>query len=89
MIIDGGNTHFSETERRTQYVESKGLLVHRHGRIGRRGRRRSKGPSMMPGGSEKAWPLVKPIFQAIAAKVGPNNDVPCCEWVGPRGPDIT
>ena len=40
---------------------------------------------MMPGGSEKAWPLVKPIFQAIAAKVGPNNDVPCCEWVGPRG----
>ena len=40
---------------------------------------------MMPGGSEKAWPLVKPIFQAIAAKVGPNNDIPCCEWVGPRG----
>jgi 6-phosphogluconate dehydrogenase len=40
---------------------------------------------MMPGGSEQAWPLVKPIFQAIAAKVGPNNDVPCCEWVGPRG----
>ena len=44
-----------------------------------------KGPSMMPGGSEKAWPLVKPIFQAIAAKVGPNDDIPCCEWVGPRG----
>ena len=40
---------------------------------------------MMPGGSEKAWPLVKPIFQAIAAKVGPNHDIPCCEWVGPRG----
>ena len=39
----------------------------------------------MPGGSEKAWPLVKPIFQAIAAKVGPKNDIPCCEWVGPRG----
>ena len=44
-----------------------------------------KGPSMMPGGSDDAWPLVKPIFQAIAAKVGPNNDIPCCEWVGPRG----
>ena len=40
---------------------------------------------MMPGGSEAAWPLVKPIFQAIAAKVGPNDDIPCCEWVGPRG----
>jgi 6-phosphogluconate dehydrogenase len=40
---------------------------------------------MMPGGSPAAWPLVKPIFQAIAAKVGPNHDIPCCEWVGPRG----
>ena len=39
----------------------------------------------MPGGSAAAWPLVKPIFQAIAAKVGPKNDIPCCEWVGPRG----
>jgi 6-phosphogluconate dehydrogenase len=44
-----------------------------------------KGPSMMPGGSLAAWPLVKPIFQAIAAKVGPNGDIPCCDWVGPRG----
>ncbi len=44
-----------------------------------------KGPSIMPGGSEQAWPAVKPIFQAIAAKVGPNGDIPCCEWVGPRG----
>ena len=44
-----------------------------------------KGPSMMPGGSEAAWPIVKPIFQAIAAKVGPKNDIPCCDWVGPRG----
>jgi 6-phosphogluconate dehydrogenase len=39
----------------------------------------------MPGGSPAAWPLIKPIFQAIAAKVGPNADIPCCEWVGPRG----
>jgi 6-phosphogluconate dehydrogenase len=84
VIIDGGNTHFSETERRTQYVESKGLLYIGAGVSG--GEEGAlKGPSMMPGGSEQAWPLVKPIFQAIAAKVGPNNDVSCCEWVGPRG----
>ncbi len=84
VIIDGGNTHFSESERRTQYVESKGLLYIGTGVSG--GEEGAlKGPSMMPGGSEKAWPLVKPIFQAIAAKVGPNNDIPCCEWVGPRG----
>ena len=84
VIIDGGNTHFSETERRTQYVESKGLLYIGTGVSG--GEEGAlKGPSMMPGGSEAAWPLVKPIFQAIAAKVGPNDDIPCCEWVGPRG----
>ena len=84
VIIDGGNTHFSETERRTAYVESKGLLYIGTGVSG--GEEGAlKGPSMMPGGSEKAWPLVKPIFQAISAKVGPNKDIPCCEWVGPRG----
>jgi 6-phosphogluconate dehydrogenase len=84
VIIDGGNTHFSDTERRTAYVESKGLLFIGTGVSG--GEEGAlKGPSMMPGGSEKAWPLVKPIFQAIAAKVGPNKDIPCCEWVGPRG----
>jgi 6-phosphogluconate dehydrogenase len=84
VIIDGGNTHFSDTERRTAYVESKGLLYIGTGVSG--GEEGAlKGPSMMPGGSEKAWPLVKPIFQAISAKVGPNKDIPCCEWVGPRG----
>ena len=84
VIIDGGNTHFSETERRTKYVESKGLLYVGTGVSG--GEEGAlKGPSMMPGGSEKAWPLVKPIFQAIAAKVGPGGDVPCGEWGGPRG----
>ena len=84
VIIDGGNTHFSETERRTQYVESKGLLYIGTGVSG--GEEGAlRGPSIMPGGSEKAWPLVKPIFQAIAAKVGPNNDISCCEWIGPRG----
>lgn len=84
VIIDGGNTLFSDTERRTKYVESKGLLYVGTGVSG--GEEGAlKGPSMMPGGSNAAWPLVKPIFQAIAAKVGPNGDVPCCEWVGPRG----
>jgi len=84
VIIDGGNTHFSDTERRTGYVESKGLLYVGTGVSG--GEEGAlHGPSMMPGGSDKAWPLVKPIFQAIAAKVGPHGDVPCCDWVGPRG----
>jgi 6-phosphogluconate dehydrogenase len=84
VIIDGGNTHFSDTERRTQYVESKGLLFIGTGVSG--GEEGAlKGPSIMPGGSEQAWPLVKPIFQAISAKVGPKGDIPCCDWVGPRG----
>jgi len=84
IIIDGGNTHFADTERRTEYVESKGLLFVGTGVSG--GEEGAlKGPSMMPGGSEGAWPHVKDIFQAIAAKVGPNGDIPCCEWVGPRG----
>ncbi|MEX0938198.1 MAG: decarboxylating NADP(+)-dependent phosphogluconate dehydrogenase [Pirellulales bacterium] len=84
VIIDGGNTHFADTERRTKYVESKGLLFVGTGVSG--GEEGALlGPSIMPGGSEAAWPLVRPIFQAIAAKVGPNEDIPCCEWVGPRG----
>jgi 6-phosphogluconate dehydrogenase len=84
IIIDGGNTYYADTERRTKYVEEKGLLYIGTGVSG--GEEGAlKGPSMMPGGSRDAWPAVKPIFQAIAAKVGPNNDIPCCEWVGPRG----
>ncbi len=84
ILIDGGNTFYADTERRTKYVEDKGLLFCGTGVSG--GEEGALlGPSMMPGGSEAAWPHVKPIFQAIAAKVGPNNDIPCCEWVGPRG----
>ncbi len=84
VIIDGGNTRFDETERRTKSVEAKGLLFIGTGVSG--GEEGAlKGPSMMPGGSPDAWPLVKPIFQAISAKVGPYGDIPCCEWVGPRG----
>ncbi len=84
VIIDGGNTYYLDTERRTQTVESKGLSYIGTGVSG--GEEGALlGPSMMPGGSPAAWPLVKPIFQAIAAKVGPNKDIPCAEWVGPRG----
>jgi 6-phosphogluconate dehydrogenase len=84
VIIDGGNEHYTNSERRTQYVESKKLLFIGTGVSG--GEEGAlKGPSMMPGGSPAAWPMVKPIFQAISAKVGPNNDIPCCEWVGPGG----
>ena len=76
--------YYADTERRTKYVEVKGLLFIGTGVSG--GEEGAlKGPSMMPGGSADAWPAVKPIFQAIAAKVGPKNDIPCCEWVGPRG----
>jgi 6-phosphogluconate dehydrogenase len=84
VLIDGGNTYYADTERRTKYLESKGLLFCGTGVSG--GEEGALlGPSMMPGGSEASWPIVKPIFQAIAAKVGPKNDIPCCEWVGPRG----
>ncbi|HEY4235163.1 MAG TPA: decarboxylating NADP(+)-dependent phosphogluconate dehydrogenase [Lacipirellulaceae bacterium] len=84
ILIDGGNTYYADTERRTKYIESKGLLYVGTGVSG--GEEGAlKGPSMMPGGSAAAWPAVKPIFQGIAAKVGPKSDIPCCEWVGPRG----
>lgn len=81
IIIDGGNSHFPDTTRRTAYVESKGLLYVGTGVSG--GEEGAlKGPSIMPGGSPKAWPFVKPIFQAIAAQV---DGKPCCEWVGSNG----
>lgn len=84
VLIDGGNTHFADTERRTREVEARGLLYVGTGVSG--GEEGAlRGPSMMPGGSPAAWPLVRPIFQAIAAKVGPHGDVPCCDWVGPGG----
>lgn len=81
IIIDGGNSHFPDTIRRTAYVESKGMLYVGTGVSG--GEEGAlKGPSMMPGGSPAAWPAVKPIFQAICAKAGGS---PCCEWVGENG----
>jgi 6-phosphogluconate dehydrogenase len=84
IIIDGGNTYFADTERRTAHVEANGFLFIGTGVSG--GEEGAlKGPSLMPGGSPGAWPHVERIFKAIAAKVGPNNDIPCCDWVGPRG----
>ena len=82
ILIDGGNSHFPDTIRRTQYVESKGLLYIGTGVSG--GEEGAlKGPSMMPGGSPEAWPFLKPIFQAICAKV--EDGTPCCDWVGENG----
>jgi len=82
IIIDGGNSHFPDTTRRTQYLESKGLLYIGTGVSG--GEEGAlKGPSIMPGGSPNAWSHVKPIFQSIAAKV--EDGTPCCDWVGENG----
>jgi 6-phosphogluconate dehydrogenase len=82
IIIDGGNSYFPDTIRRTKYVEEKGFLYIGTGVSG--GEEGAlKGPSIMPGGSPDAWPHVKDIFQSIAAKVADGS--PCCEWVGNNG----
>jgi len=82
IIIDGGNSHFPDTIRRTKYVEGKGKLYIGTGVSG--GEEGAlRGPSIMPGGSPAAWEHVKPIFQAICAKTDAGE--PCCEWVGENG----
>ena len=82
IIIDGGNSHFADTRRRLTVVEEKGLLYVGTGVSG--GEEGAlHGPSLMPGGSPAAWPQIRPIFQAIAAKV--DNGTPCADWVGPDG----
>lgn len=82
ILIDGGNSYFPDTIRRTQYIEEKGFLYIGTGVSG--GEEGAlKGPSIMPGGSTLAWEHVKPIFQAISAKV--DDGVPCCDWVGENG----
>lgn len=82
IIIDGGNSHFPDTIRRTKYVEEQGLLYVGTGVSG--GEEGALlGPSLMPGGSQEAWPHIKPIFQAVAAKV--EDGSPCSEWVGQDG----
>ncbi len=82
IIIDGGNSHFPDSIRRTKYLEEKGLRFIGTGVSG--GEEGAlKGPSIMPGGSPDAWQFVKPIFQSIAAKV--EDGTPCCDWVGENG----
>jgi 6-phosphogluconate dehydrogenase len=82
ILIDGGNSHFDDSTRRTRDLKAKGLLFVGTGVSG--GEEGAlKGPSIMPGGNPEAWPHVKPIFQAIAAKV--PDGTPCCDWVGPEG----
>ena len=82
IIIDGGNSHFPDSSRRTEYLESKGLLFIGTGVSG--GEEGAlTGPSMMPGGSPKAWPHVKKIFQTICAHT--DEGEPCCDWVGENG----
>ncbi len=83
IIIDGGNSHFPDTIRRTKYVEEKGLLYVGTGVSGGEEGGALLGPSLMPGGSAQAWPHIKPIFQAISAKV--EDGSPCCDWVGGDG----
>lgn len=81
IIIDGGNSHFPDSNRRTQYLASKGFRFVGSGVSGGEEGARY-GPSMMPGGQEDAWPYIKEIFQSIAAK---SDGEPCCDWVGDEG----
>ncbi len=86
VLIDGGNTHFPDTTRRMKEAQAKGVLYVGTGVSG--GEEGAlKGPSIMPGGDDKAWPLVKDIFQGIAAKAKDTDGsmAPCCDWVGPEG----
>ncbi|KAI9572776.1 6-phosphogluconate dehydrogenase [Boletus coccyginus] len=81
IIIDGGNSHYPDSIRRTKELEAKGLLFVGSGVSGGEEGARY-GPSLMPGGSPDAWPAIKEIFQATAAQV---NGEPCCDWVGETG----
>ena len=82
IIIDGGNSHFPDSNRRTKALNEKGILFIGTGVSGGEEGAR-KGPSIMPGGNPEAWPAVKDIFQSIAAKV--EDGTPCCDWVGEDG----
>ena len=81
IIIDGGNSLYTDTNRRTNALKDQGILFVGSGVSGGEEGARF-GPSIMPGGNKTAWPAIKPIFQAIAAKV---NGEPCCDWVGDQG----
>lgn len=75
IITDGGNSHFPDSIRRSKDLEEMGILFVGSGVSGG-----EEGAALMPGGNPKAWPFIKPIFQAIAAKV--PDGAPCCDWVG-------
>jgi 6-phosphogluconate dehydrogenase len=84
IIIDGGNADYTDTNRRHVELADEGFRFIGTGVSG--GEEGAlKGPSIMPGGHPEAWPFVKDILQAISAKVGDNNDIPCCDWVGEAG----
>ena len=82
VIVDGGNSHFEDTARRVAELEERGLLFVGAGISGGEEGARN-GPSIMPGGSEAAWPLVREVLQSIAARVA--DGTPCCDWIGPGG----
>jgi 6-phosphogluconate dehydrogenase len=82
IIIDGGNSYYHDTQRREAFLKSKGIFYIGTGISGGEEGARH-GPSIMPGGSFEAWPHVKPIFQAIAAKA--SDGLPCCDWIGEGG----
>ncbi|EAA59263.1 hypothetical protein AN3954.2 [Aspergillus nidulans FGSC A4] len=81
IIIDGGNSHFPDSNRRTKYLKEKGIRFVGSGVSGGEEGARY-GPSLMPGGNEEAWPYIKDIFQSIAAK---SDGEACCDWVGDEG----
>jgi 6-phosphogluconate dehydrogenase len=82
IVIDGGNSHYPDSNRRVATLKEKGIHFVGAGISG--GEEGAlKGPSIMPGGSQEAWPIVKEIFQKISAKV--EDGAPCCDWVGPEG----
>ncbi len=82
VLIDGGNTHFTQTQRRVESLGGRGIHFVGAGISG--GERGAlEGPSMMPGGSEEAWPVIRDLFQSIAA-LAPDG-IPCCAWIGPGG----
>lgn len=84
IIIDGGNADYADTNRRDVELREEGFRFIGTGVSG--GEEGAlKGPSIMPGGHAEAWPFVKDILQKISAKVGENNDIPCCDWVGEAG----
>lgn len=82
VVIDGGNTLYTDTERRLQSLQGTGILYVGTGVSG--GEEGAlRGPALMPGGAPEAWPLIRPLLQAIAAKT--DDGQPCCEWMGPGG----